>query len=100
MNDLGMTLVWSAVQVTLVLIPAALLHALASRRSPASGSWIATVGLALSVAIGVATFVPRAGTRQCACRYIDGRRLCTTSRCAWPGREYERHCPRQCKLDR
>jgi beta-lactamase regulating signal transducer with metallopeptidase domain len=61
MNDLGMTLAWSAVRVTLVLVPAALLHTLASRRSPASGSWIATVGLALSVAIAVATFIPRAG---------------------------------------
>ena len=37
MNDLGMTLAWSAIQVTLVLVPAAVLHALASRRSAASG---------------------------------------------------------------
>ena len=47
MNDLGMTLSWSAIQVTLVLVPAAALHALASRRGPASGAWIATLGLAL-----------------------------------------------------
>ena len=61
MNDLGMTLVWSAIQVTLFLVPAASLHVLASRRSPASGSWIATVGLSLSVVVGVATFIPRDG---------------------------------------
>ena len=48
MNDLGMTLAWSAIQITLILIPAVVLHAVASRSSPASGSWIATVGLAQS----------------------------------------------------
>ena len=46
MTDLGMSFAWSAIQVTLVLVPAAALHALASRRSPASGSWIATLSLA------------------------------------------------------
>ena len=54
MNDLGMTLAWSAVQVSLVMVPAVALHALASRRSAASGSWIAALGLALSVVITVA----------------------------------------------
>ena len=37
MNDLGMTLAWSAIQITLILVPAAVLHIDASRRSPASG---------------------------------------------------------------
>jgi beta-lactamase regulating signal transducer with metallopeptidase domain len=59
MNDLGMTLVWSAIQITLILVPAAILHVVASRRSPASGSWIATVGLALSVVIAAANLIPR-----------------------------------------
>jgi beta-lactamase regulating signal transducer with metallopeptidase domain len=58
MNDLGMTLAWSAIQVTLVLVPAAVLHALASRRSAASGSWMATVGLAFSVAVGASSLIP------------------------------------------
>jgi hypothetical protein len=35
MNDLGILLAWSAVQVSLVLLPAAALHALASCRSAA-----------------------------------------------------------------
>ncbi len=40
MNDLGLTLAWLAVQVALVLAPALLLYAMASRRarSPGRGS--------------------------------------------------------------
>ena len=48
MNDLGLTLAWSAVQVSLVMVPAGALHALASRRGAASGAWIAALGLALA----------------------------------------------------
>jgi len=59
MNDLGMSLAWSAVQVALVMVPVVALHVLASRRSPASGSWIAVVGLELSVAISALAFIPR-----------------------------------------
>jgi beta-lactamase regulating signal transducer with metallopeptidase domain len=59
MNDLGMTFVWSAFQITLILVPAAVLHALASRRSPGTGSRIATLGLALSLVIATATLIPR-----------------------------------------
>ena len=58
MTDLGMTLVWSAIQITMILVPAAVLHALASRRCPAAGTWLATVGLALSLAIAAATLIP------------------------------------------
>ena len=49
MNDLGMTLAWLAVQVTLVLVPALALHALASRRGPAAGAWVAALSLGLVV---------------------------------------------------
>ena len=37
MNDLGLSLAWSAVQVSLVMVPAMVLHALASRHSAAAG---------------------------------------------------------------
>src|SRR4051794_7000662 len=53
MNDLGMALAWSAVQVTLVMVPAAAIHAIASRRCPASGSWVASVSLGLIVVLGL-----------------------------------------------
>ena len=61
MNDLGLTLAWSAVQVSLVLVPAAALHALASRRSPASGAWVASLSLGLVVALSLLSLAPRAG---------------------------------------
>ena len=35
MNDLGLTLTWLAVQVTILLVPALALNALASRYEPA-----------------------------------------------------------------
>jgi beta-lactamase regulating signal transducer with metallopeptidase domain len=76
MNDLGMTLAWSAIQITLILVPAAVLHAVASRRSPTSGSWIATVGLALSVVIAAAPFMPwphRNDAASAALMAVDAR---------------------------
>jgi beta-lactamase regulating signal transducer with metallopeptidase domain len=59
MNELGMTLAWSAAQVTLVIVPAAILHVLASRRSAATGAWVAAVGLLLCAAISIATVTQR-----------------------------------------
>jgi BlaR1 peptidase M56 len=59
MNELGMRLVWSAVQVSLVMAPVTALHVMASRRSAVSGSWVAAFGLALSVALGVTALLPR-----------------------------------------
>ncbi len=53
MSRLGLMLVWSAIQVSLVLLAAAALHALASRRSPASGAWVASLGLGLAVVVGL-----------------------------------------------
>ncbi|WP_406698347.1 M56 family metallopeptidase [Singulisphaera sp. Ch08] len=64
MNDLGLTLAWCAVQVSLLLIPAAALYAVASRRSPASGTWVASLSLGLVVAISVLTFAPRGGANS------------------------------------
>ncbi len=63
MNDFGMTLAWSAVQVSLVIAPAAVLHLVASRRSAASGAQVAATGLFLSVAISITTFIPLPRTR-------------------------------------
>ena len=58
MNHLGITLAWSTAQVSLVLVPAILLHVLASRRSPVTGSWVAAIGLALVVLLSTSAFVP------------------------------------------
>jgi hypothetical protein len=59
MSDLGLMLAWCAVQVSLILVAAATLHALASRRSPASGAWVASVGLGLAVAVGLLSLALR-----------------------------------------
>jgi beta-lactamase regulating signal transducer with metallopeptidase domain len=59
MNDLGLSLAWSAVQVSLFLLPAALLHLLASRKGPDSGAWVAALGLSAVVALGGAAVVAR-----------------------------------------
>src|SRR3984957_15235982 len=58
MNDFGLTLAWLAVQVAILLAPALAVHALASRRGPAPGAWVATLSLGLVVALTAATFVP------------------------------------------
>jgi beta-lactamase regulating signal transducer with metallopeptidase domain len=57
MNELGMTLAWLAVQVTLVVVPALVLHALATRRGPALGSWVAALSLGLVVALNLSALV-------------------------------------------
>jgi beta-lactamase regulating signal transducer with metallopeptidase domain len=58
MNDLGLTLAWLAVQVAILLAPALALQALATRRGPAPGAWVATLSLGLVVALNVAAFMP------------------------------------------
>jgi hypothetical protein len=62
-----MTLAWAGVQVTLVLVPAIVLHALASRRSAASGAWMALVGLALGLAVSVVALLPWPDPCTCLC---------------------------------
>lgn len=57
MNDIGMTLAWSSVRVSLVLVPAVAITILASRRSPLSGSWGAAMGLAIVVMLTLFGFV-------------------------------------------
>ncbi len=59
MNELGLTIAWSAVQVSLFLLPAALLYAVASRRSPVSGACVASMSLGLAVAFSLLALVPR-----------------------------------------
>ena len=61
MNDLGLTLAWLAVQVAILLAPALAVHALASRRGPAPGAWVATLSLGLVVVLNVAAFLPGIG---------------------------------------
>jgi beta-lactamase regulating signal transducer with metallopeptidase domain len=58
MSDLGTMFVWSAVQVTIFLVPAAVFHLVVSRRSPSSGAWLATCALALTLIISVKPLVP------------------------------------------
>jgi beta-lactamase regulating signal transducer with metallopeptidase domain len=84
MSDLGMTMAWSALQVSLILLPAAGLHLLASRRSAATGSWIAVVGLGLSLALGAAAYLPRPrGAHTGSSKATAG--VATTSPPAAPG---------------
>jgi hypothetical protein len=64
MNDLGLTLLWLAVQVAVVLVPSLLLLALAAHRGPAQGAWVATLSLALVVALNAAALVPAFGRRH------------------------------------
>ncbi len=59
MTPLEITLAWIMVQVTLALSPAVMLHLLASRRGPVSGSWTAAASLLMIVAITVMALVPR-----------------------------------------
>jgi beta-lactamase regulating signal transducer with metallopeptidase domain len=61
MNDLGLTMAWLAVQVSLVLVPALVLYAMAARRSPAAGASVAAMSLGLVVALTVAAFLPGIG---------------------------------------
>ena len=61
MNDLGLTLAWLTVQVAIFLAPALALHALASRRGPVPGAWVATLSLGLVVALNLAAFIPGIG---------------------------------------
>lgn len=56
MSDLGIAFAWLAVQVALLLAPTTLLHAWASRRGPAAGAWVATVALAMVVALSAAAW--------------------------------------------
>lgn len=53
MNELGLRLAWSAIQVSPVLLAAAAVHAIASRQSPATAAWVASVGLGLALAVGL-----------------------------------------------
>jgi len=66
MNELGMTLAWLAVQVLLLGLPSLALHALATRRGPASGAWVAALSLGLVVVLSVSVLMTgngRAGGR-------------------------------------
>ncbi|WP_435021658.1 M56 family metallopeptidase [Tundrisphaera sp. TA3] len=61
MNHAGLTLAWLAIQDGFVLAPALAVHAWASRRGPAAGAWVASLSLALVLALGMSAFWPRSG---------------------------------------
>jgi beta-lactamase regulating signal transducer with metallopeptidase domain len=58
MNNLGITLVGVAIQVTLVALVAAVLYGVLARRGPEAGSLTARLGLVGIVALTFAAFVP------------------------------------------
>jgi beta-lactamase regulating signal transducer with metallopeptidase domain len=64
MTELGMTLAWCSVQVGLLLIPAALLHFMAARRCPASGSTVGSMSLGLVVMLTISTLLGREANRD------------------------------------
>jgi hypothetical protein len=57
MNELGMTLAWLAVSVLLLGLPSLALHALATRRGPASGAWVAALYLGLVVVLSISVLM-------------------------------------------
>jgi hypothetical protein len=61
MTELGMTLAWLAVQVLLLGVPSLALHALATRRGPASGAWVAALSLGLVVVLSVSALLTESG---------------------------------------
>ncbi len=61
MDHPGIALIWTAGQVSVALVPAFGLHALASRRGARSGAWAASVGLGIVVALSLFALVPRIG---------------------------------------
>jgi hypothetical protein len=70
MNELGLTLAWLAVQVSLMLVPALLLYAMAARRGPDRAAWAAALSLTLVVVLNVAALLPGLGRGR---RIGDGR---------------------------
>jgi beta-lactamase regulating signal transducer with metallopeptidase domain len=51
MSHLGISLAWCAVQVTLAMMPVAVVYGLATRRGPRSASWSAALGLGLIIVL-------------------------------------------------
>ncbi len=62
-----MTLAWLAVQVLLFGLPCLALHALATRRGPAAGAWVAALCLGLVVVLSVSAILT--GNRRAADRF-------------------------------
>src|SRR5260370_87940 len=61
MNELGMTVAWLTIQVTLLGLPSLALHALATRRGPTSGAWVAGLSLGLVVVLSVSALITGQG---------------------------------------
>jgi hypothetical protein len=58
MNDLGVTLVWAAVQVTLVTAAAAVIYLFVARHGARAGALVAAVSLGSTVALTLLAFCP------------------------------------------
>ncbi len=63
MNDLGADLAWIAVQVAILTVPCLVAQALASRRGPSSGAWVATLSLGLVVLMNLHGLIVLTGWR-------------------------------------
>ena len=83
MNQLGIALVWSAAQVTLVTLIAVGLYLIVSRRGPSAGSWVATLYLGVTIVLMLPAFCPLPdwweadeGRRRCKrAKTRDGRHV-------------------------
>ena len=90
MNDLGMTLAWLAVQVTASRLAGLALHALASRRGPAAGAWVAALSLGLVVVLSAAALIPVNGRGQCRLAEAGARPMSPRASGATPVRHRTR----------
>jgi hypothetical protein len=57
MNDFGFAMAWLSLQVALVLVPALILQAVASKRGPAPAAWVASWSLGLVILLGFSAIV-------------------------------------------
>lgn len=58
MNDLGMSLIWAALQVTLLASTAMLLYAWCARRGPGQAALVTATALAAAALVSIAAFCP------------------------------------------
>jgi beta-lactamase regulating signal transducer with metallopeptidase domain len=58
MSALGLSFVWVAVQVTLLLVPVFVLHWGASRRGAAAGAWVASISFAFVLLLSALALLP------------------------------------------
>jgi hypothetical protein len=78
MNELGITLAWLAVQILLLGLPSLALHALATRRGPDAGAWVAALCLGLVVVLSVSALIT--GNGRVASEFAGTGATCVPAR--------------------